>query len=200
MSPTEPKNPAQPTAVEAELEAAPGSRAELEPGVDAGERLQDLLDQVADAPGAELETAPAALPAVTLPANVALRTAVPVAIRGRVVTLRCRGVDGELQAELAPGVSRELVAQAIANGDAILLESVGAEAPVVVGIVQSRLPVELTLRARQVHIEADEELLLRSGRGALRIRQDGEVEIVGSRISALSRGLFRLVGRMLRLN
>ena len=200
MSPTEPKNPAQPTATVTELDAAPRSPDGVEPGPDAGGRLQDLLDQVAEPPRAELEAAPAALPAVTLPAAVALRTAAPLAMRGGVVTLRCRGVHGEIQADLAPGVSRELVVQAMGNGDSVLLESVGSEAPLVVGIVQTRLPDELTLRARKVHIEADEELLLRSGRGALRIRQDGEIEIVGSRISALSRGLFRLVGRMLRLN
>jgi hypothetical protein len=39
-----------------------------------------------------------------------------------------------------------------------------------------------------------------AGRGAIRIRGDGDIEIVGSRISAASRGLFRLVGRILRLN
>jgi hypothetical protein len=200
MSPTEPKTPAEQTASVTELEAEPSSPEGLASGPDAGERLQDLLDQVAEPPRAELEAAPAALPAASLPAAVALRTAVPLALRGRVVTLRCRGVAGEIQAELAQGVSHELVVQAIGNGDSVLLESVGSEAPLVVGIVQTRLPDELTLRARKVHIQADEELLLRSGRGALRIRQDGEIEIVGSRISALSRGLFRLVGRMLRLN
>ena len=34
----------------------------------------------------------------------------------------------------------------------------------------------------------------------MRIREDGDVEIVGSRIAAMSRGLFRLVGRVLQLN
>ena len=49
-------------------------------------------------------------------------------------------------------------------------------------------------------IDAAEELVLRAGRAALRLREDGDVELVGSRISAASRGLFRLVGRILRLN
>ncbi|MEZ4311015.1 MAG: hypothetical protein R3F14_23480 [Polyangiaceae bacterium] len=43
-------------------------------------------------------------------------------------------------------------------------------------------------------------MLLRAGRAALRLREDGDVELVGSRISAASRGLFRIVGRILRLN
>jgi hypothetical protein len=70
----------------------------------------------------------------------------------------------------------------------------------VVGVLQTRIPRELTLKADKIHIDARHELLLRSGRGAMRIRQDGDVELVGSRISAMSRGLFRLVGRVLRLN
>ena len=69
-----------------------------------------------------------------------------------------------------------------------------------VGVLQTRSPREIHLKAAVVHIEGDEEVLIRSGRAALRIRQDGDVEIVGSRIHAASRGLFRLVGRILRLN
>ena len=49
-------------------------------------------------------------------------------------------------------------------------------------------------------IEAEREILIRSGRGAMRIREDGDIEVVGSRISTMSRGLFRIVGRVLRLN
>ena len=43
-------------------------------------------------------------------------------------------------------------------------------------------------------------MFLRSGRAALRMRGDGDVELVGSRIATMSRGLYRLVGRVLRLN
>ena len=68
------------------------------------------------------------------------------------------------------------------------------------GVLRSRQPEKLVLRASVIEIEAEQELLLRSGKGAMRIREDGDIEVVGSRISAASRGLFRLVGRMLRLN
>ncbi len=51
-----------------------------------------------------------------------------------------------------------------------------------------------------VHIEGEREVLLRPGSGAVRVREDGDIEIMGSRIGAASRGLFRLVGRILWLN
>ncbi len=70
----------------------------------------------------------------------------------------------------------------------------------VVGVLQTKIPTELILKAKKLHLEGEQEVLLRSGRGAMRIRQDGDVEIVGSRIAAMSPGLFRLVGRVLRLN
>jgi len=114
--------------------------------------------------------------------------------------VQVRGIEGELSAELAPGVSPAIIEQAVTTGNAVLLECAGGAAPLVVGVLQTKMPDELHVRARRVELEADEEIVLRSGHGALRIRQDGEVEIVGSRISALSRGLFRLVGRILRLN
>ena len=70
----------------------------------------------------------------------------------------------------------------------------------VVGVVQRRVPETLELRAATVIIEAEREIVLRAGRSALRIREDGDVELVGGRVLAMSRGLFRIVGRVLRLN
>jgi hypothetical protein len=172
-------------------------------GADAAARVEDLLAKVA---ASELPR-PVAAPAPETPAmradaarGFALRSGQPVALRGRRVTVCVRGVEGELGAELAPGVSPELVEQAVTTGNSVLLECADGAEPVVVGVLQTRLPEELVLRARRIELEADEEVVVRSGHGAMRIRQDGEVEIVGSRISALSRGLFRLVGRILRLN
>ena len=49
-------------------------------------------------------------------------------------------------------------------------------------------------------LKAWREVLIWAGRAALRIREDGDVELVGSRILTMSRGLFRIVGRVLRLN
>jgi hypothetical protein len=82
----------------------------------------------------------------------------------------------------------------------VLVEMVEGEEPLVVAVLHTRKPREIRLKAATIQIEGDEEVLLRAGRGAIRIRSDGDIEVVGSRISAASRGLFRIVGRMLRLN
>jgi hypothetical protein len=166
---------------------------------EADRRLHELLDKVADAPTSAAPAVDAAAAATAL-IGVAMCTARPTSLAGQQVTLSVRGVARPALAELAPGVARELVQQAIINGDAVIVECAPNETPLVVGVLQTRIPEQLTLRAKSIQIEGDEEVLLRSGRGALRIRSDGDVELVGSRISAMSRGLFRLVGRVLRLN
>lgn len=101
-------------------------------------------------------------------------------------------IDAEVDLDLLENVVRE--------GGSVLVEADPDEEPIVIGVLQTKTPEELTLKARKIVIEADEELTLRSGTAAMRLRQDGDVELVGSRIVSTSRGLFRLVGRMLRLN
>lgn len=168
---------------------------------DADKRLDELLEKVAYPAREDALREQAATPHEKGSLmGVAMRTATPIAVRGLAVELRVRGVAETVTGELASGVSPELVALAAKNGDAVVLECVPDAPPLVVGVLQTRVPEELVLQARAVRIEADQELLLRSGRGAMRIRRDGDIELVGSRISALSRGLFRLVGRVLRLN
>lgn len=169
---------------------------------EADSRLEELLEQVADPPVSQVPVADRAPSAAQLTAlsGVAMRTARPVEIKGRSVTVKVRGVSAALSAELAPGVADELVAQAVRNGDSVVMECVEGMPPLVVGVLQTQIPRELTLRAKKLHLEGDEEVLIRSGRGALRIRQDGDVEMVGSRIATMSRGLYRIVGRVLRLN
>ncbi len=193
----------RPSRVQEVLEEAleRGAR-EADPGevAAADSRLDELLEKVEAPPAAEQLPAPAGGRVAGGLAGVAMRTAQPVALKGMEVVLRARGVEGEVIAALAPGVSRELIKQAIVNGDSVIAECVEGEPPLVVGVLQTRVPQELTLRAKKIHLDAEEELLLRSGRGAMRIRQDGDIEMVGSRISQMSRGLFRLVGRVLRLN
>jgi hypothetical protein len=129
-----------------------------------------------------------------------MRTARVARVEGRKAQILLRGKDAPVEADIAPEVDPELVADAHASGDAVLVEQYEGEPPLVVGILQTKKPREIHLRAATVHIEGDQEVLLRSGRGAVRIREDGDIEILGSRISAASRGLFRIVGRILRLN
>ncbi|WP_437964698.1 hypothetical protein WMF04_34180 [Sorangium sp. So ce260] len=146
------------------------------------------------APRAEASGAPGRAPAA------GTRTARVLGVAGRSATIVLRGATAPLEAELAEEVDPEVIADAQANGDSVLVECCDGEAPLVVAALATRKPRELRLRAATIHIEGDEEVLLRSGHGAVRIRQDGEVEVIGSRISAASRGLFRIVGRILRLN
>ncbi|APR86861.1 hypothetical protein A7982_12210 [Minicystis rosea] len=159
------------------------------------ERLLEHVPAPAEAAPAVAGNAASAQPAVP-----ALRTARVVAMSGGVVQIAYRGRGAPVAATLDEGVDRELVQRALAGNEAVLVEVDPEVGPVIVGVVQRRVADTLELKARKVVIDADEELLLRSGRGAMRIREDGDVELVGSRISTLSRGLFRIVGRVLRLN
>jgi len=139
-----------------------------------------------------------AIAVVPLPA--AMRTARVVGVTGQHATLTLRGQAGPVDALVAPEVDPRVVADALASGDAVLVETVAGERPVIVGVLLTQRPRELRLRAGTIAIEGDEEVLIRAGSAAIRLRADGNIEVVGSRISAASRGLFRIVGRMLRLN
>ena len=139
--------------------------------------------------------------AVAVPDVVpALRTARVVAITGGSARITWRGLRDPVDAELDEGVDSELVKRAMENGDRVLVEVGPALGPLVVGVVQRRIPTKVEIRGETVVIEAEREILIRSGRGAMRIREEGDIEVVGSRISTMSRGLFRIVGRVLRLN
>jgi hypothetical protein len=127
-----------------------------------------------------------------------LRVARILSMSSGVALIAWRGRDGSIPAVLAPGVEAELLEEVIEDGGSVLVEE--GPPPLVVGVLQTRRPREIQLRAGAVTIEGEREVLIRAGRAAIRLREDGDIEIVGSRISAASRGLFRLVGRILRLN
>jgi hypothetical protein len=116
------------------------------------------------------------------------------------IQIALRGAREPVDARLAEGVERELVALAMKNRDAVLVEIEPNGAPLIVGVIQTRIPRDVVIKAETIQLEAEREILLRSKTAAVRLREDGDVELVGSRILALSRGLFRLVGRVLRLN
>ena len=114
--------------------------------------------------------------------------------------VQLRGEHEPRDVALDADVDSAVVRDALETGDRVMVELDEDGQLVLVGVLRCRQPDTIRLRAGVVEIEADRELLLRSGKGAMRIREDGDVELVGSRISAASRGLFRLVGKMLRLN
>jgi hypothetical protein len=129
---------------------------------------------------------------------VGLRTASLVEIGETHVTVRLRSSRRELVAGVAEQVERALLEQARATGELVLVEAAPGEAPCVVGVLQTRL---LTgIKGANLSFEATEALTLRSGRAGLRLTKDGDVELLGTRISAASRGVMRLVGHVLRLN
>ena len=129
-----------------------------------------------------------------------MRSAKVVGLAGRTATVYVRGEDQAQELALDPDVDAAVVREAMESGERVMVEADEEGAWVVVGVLRSRVPEKLRLTGETIEIEAEREVLLRAGTGAVRIRQDGDIEIVGSRISAASRGLFRLVGRMLRLN
>lgn len=128
------------------------------------------------------------------------RSAKIVRLAGRNATVVFRGDPSPVDVTIPSDVDPEFIAEAHARGDHVMVESTrGAEA-LIVGVLQTKNPRELHLKAQSIHIEGEQEVLFKSGRGALRIREDGDIELIGNRISAASRGLFRIVGRLLRLN
>jgi hypothetical protein len=155
-------------------------------------------------PAAEETPGTTALEAFLPPAREEVRrglvSARVVDLRGRSATVQLRGDDGPVDVELDPDVDAAVVAEALENGDRVMVESDERGELALVGVLRCRIPEKLKISAATIEIEAEREVVLRSGRAALRLREDGEIDLVGSRISAASRGLFRLVGRMLRLN
>ena len=160
--------------------------------------LEQLLERV-DSPAAEANATPSPR-ATALPEPPRL-----VLVRG----LRWNG-ELELEVALRTGesfmaavaseVDRTLLNQALLDGQMLLSEWPERGTPLVVGVVHSKPPSKLRFAAEEIEIDASRELLLRSGGAALRLRSSGDVELVGSRISAVSRGVMRLIGRLLRLN
>lgn len=129
-----------------------------------------------------------------------LRTARLITAAGRAAEIMFRGQRVAVVAAVAEEVEAKVLEQAAKNRDSVLVEVSPDAAPLIVGVIQTRMPRDISLKGARIEIEAEQEVLIRSGRGALRIREDGDVELVGSRVVAMSRGLFRLVGKMLRLN
>jgi hypothetical protein len=101
---------------------------------------------------------------------------------------------------IADYVEDGLLSHTQATRQRVLVESDGRGHLCLVGLLQTALPRTTQLSGRTVEISASESLTLRSGRAGVRLRADGDIEVIGSRISVASRGLLRLVGRALRLN
>ncbi|WP_437515015.1 hypothetical protein [Sorangium sp. So ce1099] len=181
---------------------APAAAEKIEAeAAEAPEARRVTLDDVLAGAAAPADPAAAPLPARKEQLlGAAMRTARVAAVTGRTAQILVRGAEGPVDAEIAPEVDPEVISDAHARGDAVLVELCEGALPLIVGALTTQRPKALHLKADTITVEGAQELLLRSGRGAIRIREDGDIEVVGSRISAASRGLFRIVGRLLRLN
>lgn len=135
----------------------------------------------------------------SLPSSSGLHSATLTSLDGRHARILFRGRATPVAARVAPEVEPELVAEALPGGT-VMVEADERGELLIVGVLATRRPRELRLRAGAITIEGDDEVFIRAGRSAIRLRADGDLEVVGSRISASSRGLFKIVGRLLRLN
>jgi len=153
-------------------------------------RPRGVLDEVAEATSARDVVHPVP----------ALRTARLVELVGLDAVIAWRGSDERLRALVAHDVEPALLREAFFAKQPVLVEFAHGEVPIVVGLLQTRRSAEVVVTGERIELNAARENLLRTGRAGIRLREDGEVELVGSRVSAVSRGLFRIVGRMLKLN
>jgi hypothetical protein len=174
---------------------APHARPSVE--VKADETTRDPVASLPDA-GLDRLLSQVEAPRPGPSASYGLRSARLVSVGKGAAYIAWRGSNERVAAAIADGVEAELLEEIEGEGGSVLVED--GPPPVIVGVLQTRRPRDLVLRAKRIAIEAEDEVLLRSGRAAVRLREDGDIEIVGGRISAASRGLFRLVGRVLRLN
>jgi hypothetical protein len=115
------------------------------------------------------------------------------------VRIRIPGASSAERANLAPHLQRDFV-EYCAKGGYMAMADIQQSPALLVGMLQVGFPPELTLRAAKVEIEGTEALTLKSGRSAVQLRRDGAMELLGTRITATSRGIFRILGRALRLN
>ena len=114
------------------------------------------------------------------PAGRVLRRAARIG-RGGVALIEWRGGTARVGATLAADLEIELLQEVAEDGGRVLVEE--GPAPLVVGVLQTRRPRELKLRAGTVTLSrASKKCSFAPGRAAIRLREDGDVEIVGSRI------------------
>jgi len=125
-----------------------------------------------------------------------LHVGVVLEVAGRKAVVSLEGALHD--AALGGHVDATFLTEAARAQEPVLLQKAASSGLVIVGVVQGRYPSKLA--GDRVEITAAREVTVRSGKSALRLREDGVVDLIGARISASSRGLLRLVGRALRLN
>lgn len=148
---------------------------------------------------ARTEVAPTFAPApLARPLGVA--SARLVGVQGASARVRFRGDLADSSVRIAPEVDRGLLELAARTGESVLVETSADGVAYVIGMLQTRPVGDLLLQASTITLAATKDITLVAGRAALRLRENGHVELVGTRISTISSGVLKLVGRLLRLN
>jgi hypothetical protein len=174
----------------------------------------EVLDEAAPAIEAP---ASSELEAIAAASSVASPEAPPLAglVEGALAIARIVEIDHDgvtldvggrrARAAVDPTVHRAVLETARERSEMVLVTR-GASGLSVVGALRTQPtagiePVdELTLKARRISIDADEEIQIRSGAAIIAVRAVGEVETYADRIISRAEELQKIVARMLRLN
>jgi hypothetical protein len=148
---------------------------------------------LAATPGGDTEAAEAPRPIGTFSARL-------VRLTEGGALVRFRGELFDRAVRVAPEVDRTWLELAAQSGETVLVETLPTTGSLVVGMIQTRPLTDLLLEADTITLAAKKDITLVAGRSALRLRENGHVELVGTRISQISSGVLKLVGRLLRLN
>lgn len=128
-------------------------------------------------------------------------------------------VDGEgpYPARMLSGISRDELVRHDQRGRELLLvfDKGDRERPVIVGLMADPLeellsleiagekkeePRDLLIDGRQITIEAEDEVVLKCGKGSIQIRKDGKIIIKGTDLLSRSSGPQRIRGASVNIN
>lgn len=124
---------------------------------------------------------------------------------------------GPFPAKLLSGVKRKEISGSGQQGREVLLvfEKGNPERPVIIGLMEDRLediisfevatenvpaPQHVQIDGKQITIEAEDEVLLKCGKGSILIRKDGKIIIKGTDLLSRSTGAQRIRGASVNVN
>jgi hypothetical protein len=127
------------------------------------------------------------------------------------------GNSTPVSARLIETLRRDLGTGKSPNGRQVLVvfESGDRDRPIIIGLMENRLESlvslevadetgnetkDLSIDGRQVTIEAEDEILLRCGKGSILIKKDGKIIIKGTNLLSRSSGPNRVKGASVALN
>jgi hypothetical protein len=125
--------------------------------------------------------------------------------------------NGPITARMLSGISRNELSRPEQRGREVLLvfEKGNLERPVIIGLMEDRLddllvyeaaeeksiePKNVVIDGTQITLEAENELLLKCGKGSILIRKDGKIIIKGTDLLSRSSGPQRIRGASVNLN